>query len=187
MVAGRPSDELARGRASPSGPRGRARRRGLLVRTSRSIRVSERGIATRSSPPPPIRREGPRRRWSKRRALRVHAWGALATDEGAGALLASRQWMVEPVFGDIKAEPAGGAVQTSGAWAAVRSEWRLITATHNLLQASPPTDWRSPRPDRPRPRPRSRFRGTATTLRDSLYAKGTRRSVRARERALSRA
>jgi transposase len=57
---------------------------------------------------------------------------ALATDKGAD-LYSQRQWMVEPVFADIKQNRRAGRFKRRGR-AAVRSEWRLIAATHNLLK-----------------------------------------------------
>jgi hypothetical protein len=56
----------------------------------------------------------------------------LATDHGAD-LYSRRQWMVEPVFADIKQNRRAGRFKRRGR-AAVRSEWRLIAATHNLLK-----------------------------------------------------
>jgi len=56
----------------------------------------------------------------------------LATDHGA-ELYSRRQWMVEPVFADIKQNRRAGRFKRRGR-AAVRSEWRLIAATHNLLK-----------------------------------------------------
>jgi hypothetical protein len=41
--------------------------------------------------------------------------------------------MVEPVFAQIKSNRRIGRFKRRGR-AAVRSEWRLITATHNLLK-----------------------------------------------------
>jgi hypothetical protein len=41
--------------------------------------------------------------------------------------------MVEPVFADIKQNRRAGRFKRRGR-AAVRSEWRLIAATHNLLK-----------------------------------------------------
>ncbi len=57
---------------------------------------------------------------------------ALTTDTGSN-LYAQRQWMVEPVFADIKFNRRADRFQRRGR-AACRSEWRLITATHNLLK-----------------------------------------------------
>jgi transposase len=56
----------------------------------------------------------------------------LATDKGAD-LYSRRQWMVEPVFAEIKQNRRAGRFRRRGR-AAVRSEWRLIAATHNLLK-----------------------------------------------------
>jgi len=57
---------------------------------------------------------------------------ALETDRGGG-LYAKRQGMIEPVFGDLKFNRRCERFQRRGR-AAARSEWRLITATHNLLK-----------------------------------------------------
>jgi transposase len=56
----------------------------------------------------------------------------LQTDKGA-ELYSQRQWMVEPVFAEIKQNRRAGRFKRRGR-AAVRSEWRLIAATHNLLK-----------------------------------------------------
>ena len=56
----------------------------------------------------------------------------LASDKGA-ELYSRRQWMVEPVFAEIKQNRRAGRFKRRGR-AAVRSEWRLIAATHNLLK-----------------------------------------------------
>jgi transposase len=57
---------------------------------------------------------------------------ALRTPTGE-ALYRRRRWMVEPVFADIKFNRRAGRFRRRGL-AAVRSEWRLLTATHNLLK-----------------------------------------------------
>lgn len=57
---------------------------------------------------------------------------ALRTPTGAD-LYRRRKWMVEPVFADIKFNRRAGRFRRRGL-AAVRSEWRLLTATHNLLR-----------------------------------------------------
>jgi transposase len=49
------------------------------------------------------------------------------------ALYSRRKWMIEPVFADIKVNRRAGRFRRRGL-AAVRSEWRLLTATHNLLK-----------------------------------------------------
>ena len=56
----------------------------------------------------------------------------IATEAG-GALYSQRQWMVEPVFAQIKANRRIERFKRKGR-AAARSEWRLIAATHNLLK-----------------------------------------------------
>ena len=56
----------------------------------------------------------------------------LATESG-GALYSQRQWMVEPVFAQIKANRRIERFKRRGL-AAASSEWRLIAATHNLLK-----------------------------------------------------
>jgi transposase len=58
--------------------------------------------------------------------------GALRTPTGTD-LYRRRKWMVEPVFADIKFNRRAGRFRRRGL-AAVRSEWRLLTATHNLLK-----------------------------------------------------
>lgn len=62
---------------------------------------------------------------------------ALATESG-GDLYSRRQGMIEPVFADIKQDRRAGRFKRRGR-AAVRSEWRLIAATHNLLKLHPHT------------------------------------------------
>jgi transposase len=57
---------------------------------------------------------------------------ALRTPTGE-ALYRRRKWMIEPVFADIKFNRRAGRFRRRGL-AAVRSEWRLLTATHNLLK-----------------------------------------------------
>jgi transposase len=56
----------------------------------------------------------------------------LATDWGKELYL-KRQGTVEPVFGQIKSNRGANRFQRRGR-SAVRSEWRLLTATHNLLK-----------------------------------------------------
>jgi transposase len=57
---------------------------------------------------------------------------ALHTPTGTD-LYRRRKWMVEPVFADIKFNRRAGRFRRRGL-GAVRSEWRLLTATHNLLK-----------------------------------------------------
>ena len=56
----------------------------------------------------------------------------LATERG-GELYSRRMPMIEPVFGQIKANRRIDHLKRRGR-AAARSEWRLIAATHNLLK-----------------------------------------------------
>jgi hypothetical protein len=56
----------------------------------------------------------------------------LATDWGSELYL-KRQATVEPVFGQIKANRGANPFLRRGR-TAVRSEWRLLAATHNLLK-----------------------------------------------------
>jgi hypothetical protein len=56
----------------------------------------------------------------------------LATELG-GALYGKRQGMIEPVFANTKFNRRIDRFLRRGRSAA-RSEWRLITATHNLLK-----------------------------------------------------
>jgi Transposase DDE domain len=56
----------------------------------------------------------------------------LSTDRG-GELYAKRQGMIEPIFADTKFNRRIDRFQRRGR-SACRSEWRLITATHNLLK-----------------------------------------------------
>jgi hypothetical protein len=53
--------------------------------------------------------------------------------EGGGELYGRRQGMIEPVFAHTKFNRRMDRFQRRGRSAA-RSEWRLITATHNLLK-----------------------------------------------------
>jgi transposase len=57
---------------------------------------------------------------------------ALRTPTGA-TLYRRRKWMIEPVFAQIKVNRGVGRFRRRGL-GAVRSEWRLLTATHNLLK-----------------------------------------------------
>jgi hypothetical protein len=56
----------------------------------------------------------------------------LATD-GGGELYRKRQATVEPVFGQIKFNRGITRFQRRGR-SACRAQWRLITATHNLMK-----------------------------------------------------
>jgi len=56
----------------------------------------------------------------------------LATELGT-SLYKQRQHLIETLFGSIKHNRGCGRFHRRGR-AAVRTEWRLITATHNLLK-----------------------------------------------------
>ncbi|HVS28877.1 MAG TPA: transposase, partial [Solirubrobacteraceae bacterium] len=81
--------------------------------------------------PPDAGKHGiPRRGWHGGR----YAWmrSVLETDYGGG-LYRRRKVMVEPVFAHTKHNRRIDSFQRRGR-SAVRSEWRLITATHNLMK-----------------------------------------------------
>jgi len=76
------------------------------------------------------KRDGPR----KTRLGGPYDFMRRALQNGRGAeFFSHRSGMVEPVFADIKANRRIGRFKRRGR-AAVRSEWRLIAATHNLLK-----------------------------------------------------
>jgi hypothetical protein len=56
----------------------------------------------------------------------------LDTDYGGG-LYRERQGMIEPVFAQTKSRRGMGRFRRRGR-SAVRTEWRLINATHNVLK-----------------------------------------------------
>jgi enoyl-CoA hydratase/carnithine racemase len=62
----------------------------------------------------------------------AHMRRVLQTDFGR-ALYRRRQAMIEPVFGQTKFNRRIDHFQRRGRFA-VRAEWRLVTATHNLLK-----------------------------------------------------
>jgi transposase len=68
----------------------------------------------------------------KRGGLYQRMRDRLASDDGA-ALYRRRMAMIEPIFGHTKANRRIERFQRRGL-AAVRSEWKLIAATHNLLK-----------------------------------------------------
>jgi transposase len=81
-------------------------------------------------PPDAGKRKGARPGWDG--GLYAFMRRALATDQG-GELYAKRQGMIEPIFAQTKFNRRCDRFQRRGR-AAARSEWRLITATHNLLK-----------------------------------------------------
>jgi transposase len=88
-------------------------------------------------PPDANKRKGPRPGWTG--GLYAFMRRVLATPTGAG-LYRKRTAMIEPVFADTKFNRKIDRFQRRGR-AACRSEWRLITATHNLLKL-----WRATTP-----------------------------------------
>jgi transposase len=81
-------------------------------------------------PPDAGKRDKPRPGWQGGRYTRMR--NVLATDYGGG-LYRRRKAMIEPVFAQTKHNRRIDRFQRRGRSAA-RSEWRLITATHNLLK-----------------------------------------------------
>ena len=81
-------------------------------------------------PPDASKRKGARPGWSG--GLYAFMRRVLATDRG-GELYRRRNGMIEPVFAHTKFNRRIDRFQRRGR-AAARSEWRLITATHNLLK-----------------------------------------------------
>ena len=81
-------------------------------------------------PPDTSRKTATRRNWSGGHYDFMRR--VLATDRG-GELYRKRQPMIEPVFAQMKFNRGLDRFRRRGR-AAVRTEWRLITATHNLLK-----------------------------------------------------
>jgi transposase len=91
--------------------------------------IVDRGIQV-LIPPDAGKRKTPRPGWDG--GLYSFMRTVLASDAGA-ELYGKRQGMIEPVFGDTKYNRGYDRFQRRGR-AACRSEWRLITATGNLLK-----------------------------------------------------
>ncbi len=81
-------------------------------------------------PPDAGKRRGTRPGWDG--GIYAHMRRVLQTDLGGG-LYRKRKAMIEPVFANTKFNRRIDRFQRRGRSAA-RSEWRLITATHNLLK-----------------------------------------------------
>lgn len=81
-------------------------------------------------PPDAKTRDGERPGWNKGMYKFMRA---VIASENGGKLYRQRQALVEPVFGDIKFNRRTDRFQRRGRSAA-RSEWRLITATNNLIK-----------------------------------------------------
>jgi transposase len=88
-----------------------------------------RGIQTLVAPDADRRKEP---RPGRRGGLYDFTRRVLATDSGKELYL-RRQGIVEPVFGQVKSNRGANRFLRRGR-SAVRSEWRLLTATHNLLK-----------------------------------------------------
>ena len=81
-------------------------------------------------PPDTSRRRTTRRNWDGGHYDFMRR--VLASERG-GALYRKRQPMIEPVFAQVKFNRGLGRFRRRGRGAA-RTEWRLISATHNLLK-----------------------------------------------------
>jgi transposase len=81
-------------------------------------------------PPDTSKRKTPRPGWTG--GYYAFMPRVLASERG-GELYGRRQPMIEPVFGQTKHNRGMGRFNRRGR-GAVRAEWRLITATHNLLK-----------------------------------------------------
>jgi Transposase DDE domain len=95
-------------------------------------------------PPDTGKRKTPRPGWTG--GYYAFMRRVLASEPG-GALYRRRQPLIEPVFGHTKHNRGMGRFHRRGR-GAVRAEWRLITATHNLLKLHR----HAVAPERPRPR-----------------------------------
>ena len=87
------------------------------------------GIQTLVAPDADRRKEP---RPGRRGGIYDFARRVLATDSGKRLYL-RRQGIVEPVFGQVKSNRGANRFLRRGR-SAVRAEWRLLTATHNLLK-----------------------------------------------------
>ena len=136
-------------------------------------RIVDRGIPV-LIPPDAKSRKGTRPGWDG--GLYAFMRRVLASDRG-GELYGQRQAIIEPVFANTKFNRGIDRFRRRGR-AAVRAEWRLITATHNLLKLHrhalsgrlrPPRRPQPPR--RPKTHPLNATvlgDGARTDLRDSL-------------------
>jgi hypothetical protein len=92
-------------------------------------RIVDRGIPV-LIPPDAKSRKGTRPGWDG--GLYAFMRRVLASERG-GELYGQRQAIIEPVFANTKFNRGIDRFRRRGR-AAVRTEWRLITATHNLLK-----------------------------------------------------
>jgi hypothetical protein len=79
-------------------------------------------------PPDTSRQRTTRRNWQ---GGHYDFMGYVLASERGGELYRKRQSMIEPVFAQVKFDRGLGRFRRPGR-GAVRAEWRLITATHNL-------------------------------------------------------
>ena len=92
-------------------------------------RITGRGIEV-LIPPDTGRRRTTRRNWD---GGRYDAMRDLLASERGSELYRKRQPMIEPVFAQLKFNRGLDRFRRRGR-GAVRTEWRLITATHNLIK-----------------------------------------------------
>src|SRR5215217_7418732 len=92
-------------------------------------RITERGIQV-LIPPDTSRKRTTRRNWD---GGRYDAMPDLLASDRGGELYRKRQPMIEPVFAQMKFNRGLDRFKRRGR-GAVRTEWRLISATHNLLK-----------------------------------------------------
>ena len=82
---------------------------------------------------------------AQRRDLRPHAPASWPAKHGKALSTANAKQTIEPIFGQTPSTTAAPDRFQRRGLAACRSEWRLITATHNLLKY-----WRSDKTPRRR-------------------------------------
>jgi hypothetical protein len=92
-------------------------------------RITDRGIQV-LIPPDTSRKRTTRRNWD---GGRYDEMRELLASERGGELYRKRQPMIEPVFAQMKFNRGLDRFRRRGR-GAVRTQWRLITATHNLLK-----------------------------------------------------
>ena len=97
--------------------------------TAQMQQIAEQGIEV-LAPPDGNMREGKRPGWD--RGVYEQMREKLISERGR-KLYAQRKITIEPVFGQIKYNRRIDRFMRRGR-AAARSEWRLVTATHNLLK-----------------------------------------------------
>ena len=92
-------------------------------------RITDQGIEV-LIPPDTSRKRTTRRNWD---GGRYHEMRELLASDRGNELYRKRQPMIEPVFAQMKFNRGLDRFRRRGR-GAVRTEWRLITATHNLLK-----------------------------------------------------